>query len=127
MKEKMLKACPFLQVYEDKGTNSWPANELAYIRADYDGYRWWNTIWPVNETLKTPRLAAELDAVYDAFREDFPTLEDMKRYCQQELSPTYDPTEFNAFLSLEHGYYWLRMITREGDYNLYLHCYRKTI
>ena len=25
----------------------------------------------------------------------------------------------------EYGCYWLRMITRRGDYNLYLHCYSK--
>ena len=32
-----------------------------------------------------------------------------------------DPTEGNAYLEMEHGCYWLRMITRKGDYNLYLH------
>jgi hypothetical protein len=26
---------------------------------------------------------------------------------------------------MEHGFYWLRMITRKGDYNLYLHCISK--
>lgn len=26
-----------------------------------------------------------------------------------------------GYLEMEHGRYWLRMITRKGDYNLYLH------
>ena len=36
-----------------------------------------------------------------------------------------DPTEGNAYLELEHGRYWLRLITRKGDYNLYLHVLSK--
>lgn len=28
----------------------------------------------------------------------------------------------NAYLEMKHGLYWLRMITRQGNYNLYLTC-----
>ena len=44
---------------------------------------------------------------------------------EHEAEKTGDPTEGNAYLELEHGRYWLRMITRKGDYNLYLHVLSK--
>ena len=31
----------------------------------------------------------------------------------------------NAYYVGVYGCYWLRMITRRRDYNLYLHCYSK--
>ena len=33
--------------------------------------------------------------------------------------------EFGAYYSGEYGNYYFRMITRRGDYNLYMHCYAK--
>jgi hypothetical protein len=102
-----------------------PKSELAYFRCDNDGYRWWNTVWHIHPELETPGLVKEFDGVYEAFTEAFPTLQEMTRFCMSKLDPLSDSTEYDAFLELEHGNYWLRMITRKGDYNLYLHCYAK--
>lgn len=127
LKEMLSKTCPFPQVFDrkDRARANRPESELAYFRCDYDGYRWWNTVWHIHPELETPELVKEFDGVYKAFTEAFPTLQDLTRYCMKELSPTSDPTEYNGFLDLEFGRYWLRMITRKGDYNLYLHCYSK--
>ena len=118
-----INPCP--EAWQDKGENGYPRSELGYFRCDYDGYRWWNTVWPVNGGLATPELTREFDSVYDGFLKAFPTREKMVRYCREHAEATSDATEFNAYLTMEHGFYWLRMIDRKGDYNLYLHCISK--
>lgn len=125
LKDKLIRENPYPQAWQDKGDNGYPRSELGYFRCDYDGYRWWNTVWPVNGHLSEPELVKEFDSVYDAFLKAFPTREKMRKYCQEQAEPTSDGTEFNAYLDLKYGFYWLRMITRQGDYNLYLHCLSK--
>ena len=125
IKSHLKKACPFTHVYDDKGPDGRPASEIGYIRADFDGYRWWSSSWAVHPDLETPQILREFDAVCKAFFEAFPSLEALKEYCEKKTAQTPDPTEFNAYLNLEYGYYWLRMITREKDYNLYLRCYKR--
>lgn len=123
--EKLLNKNPCPEAWQDKGENEYPKSEMGYFRCDYDGYKWWNTVWPVNRELETPELIREFDSLYDDFLKVFPSREAMGVYCRSHAEATSDPTEFNAYLELEHGFYWLRMITRKGDYNLYLHCLSK--
>ena len=70
LKKLMTGTCPFPQVFDnkDKAKDNRPESELAYFRCDYDGYRWWNTVWPVNKALETDDLIDEMDAVYDALQ-----------------------------------------------------------
>ena len=123
--EKLSNKNPCPEAWQDKGENGYPKSEMGYFCCDYDGYKWWNTVWPVNRELETPELIREFDSLYDDFLKVFPSREAMGVYCRSHAEPTSDPTEFNAYLELEHGFYWLRMITRKGDYNLYLHCLSK--
>ena len=44
-----------------------------------------------------------------------------KRYAEI----TSEPTEFNLYGETGLLYVWLRLITRERDYNLYCHFYQK--
>lgn len=55
---------------------------------------------------------------------EFETLDTMRQLCAsaQRIS---DPTEFNLFSETEHFHIWLRLITRQRDYNLYVHFYLK--
>ena len=72
-------------------------------------------------------LDADLAAatMTNAFKKAFPDLEAVRDYVEHDAEKTGDPTEGNAYLELEHGRYWLRLITRKGDYNLYLHVLSK--
>ena len=115
---------PHPEIWRDKETQ-YPDCELGYFRCDYDGYRWWNTVWPSHNELNTYELVKEFDSLYDEFLETFPTRDAMSAYCKTHAKPTSDATEFNAYVELEYGFYWLRMITRKGDYNLYLHGFSK--
>ncbi len=126
MKELLKNTIPFQQVWVDS-VESQPNSEIGYIRADHDGYRWWNTVWSRNNKLATKELIQEFDAVYAAFCTDFLSLEAVKALCSDFAQPTSDPTEFNVYLVGKYGYYWMRLITRKGDYNLYLHCYSRAV
>ena len=120
--EKLVNVAPFPEALADKGGNGYPKCEWGYVRCDYDGNRWWNTVWPLNGALMTPELSKEFDKVYGTFVQAFPNREAMRKFCVERAERTEDETEFNAYMVLEHGFYWFRMITRKGDYNLYLHC-----
>lgn len=116
---------PYSQATEDRAENGYPKSELAYFRCDYDGNRWWNTVWPINRNLESTELINELDSLYSDFLKEFPDLKTMANFCYTHHEDPWDKTVFDYYLDLEHGFYWLKMITRKGDYNLYLHCLSK--
>ena len=112
---KLTKTCPCPDAWDRKNERGYSAAELEYFRCDYDGYRWWDTVWPINPEVETPELTEEFDAVLEAFKETFPTLDDLKDYCHKHLLPHPSPIEFNVWLDLDGP----------GYYNLYLHCLSK--
>lgn len=104
----------------------YPVSLIAYSRSDYDGHRWW-TGWFDDETDRPPKeLAQEIDRFQAALfaLPEFRTIWDMKRMCKLYAQPTSDQTEFNLYSQTERFYVWLRLITRERDYNLYCYFYR---
>lgn len=127
LSEKLTAHCPYPRMWDADNCDNTekPVSELGYFRCDYDGYQWHNTAWPVHSNLFTQELASELDAVYDAFCRSFKTLTAMSKWCHLFGGKTGAYDEFNAYYEGELGFYWFRMITRRGDYNLYLHCYSK--
>ena len=125
LKRQLTVTCPFKEAWEEKGEERYPKSELCYIRAYYNGSQWWSSVFPVHWELKTPELTKEADELYDAFKKAFPDLEAVRDYVEHDAEKTGDLTEGNAYLELEHGRYWLRLITRKGDYNLYLHVLSK--
>ncbi|MBR3741095.1 MAG: hypothetical protein IKN04_11690 [Clostridia bacterium] len=127
LQEKMSRICPYPKLWDETNCDETrkPVSELGYFRCDNDGYRWYNTVWPVHNNLYTAELGAEFDAVLDAFRRAFKDIPAMRKWCSANAEKTDDPTEYNAYFIGDKGFYWFRMITRRGDYNLYLHCFSK--
>ena len=125
LKEKLKNTCSFRRVWEEKGEERYPQCELCYVRAYHDGNQWWNSVFPVHPELKTQELVKEIDGIYVAFQKAFPDLKTVCDYVVHNAEQGDDPTEGNAYLEMEHGCYWLRLITRKGDYNLYLHVLSK--
>lgn len=126
--------CPFPEVFEDKeiinGLHSEYRRKIGHIRADYDGYRWWNTVWPCHDALSTPEIAKEIDSVYERLlsKNAFPNLRAMKEFCYTHLKAAaneHTQDEFNFYYTGEHCLFWIRCITRNGDYNLYVHAFIK--
>lgn len=128
---RLLRDCNFQRVFSgSKKTlplNSVlsPASLIAYSRSDYDGYQWWTTWFHGQEEKALPEVAYEMDAFMDALfaLPEFKTLRSMKRTCKLYAEPTAEQTEYNLYSETEHLYIWLRLITRERDYNLYVYFY----
>lgn len=134
--ELLKTKCHFSQVFEEKDCpeGCWddiPCKKIGHIRADHDGYRWWNTVWPGHTELATKEISAEIDRVYVALTaedalKDLPTL---ARFCQAHPEACEDrqfQDSYNFFLDGEYCDFWIRLITRERDYNLYLNAFIKS-
>ena len=131
---KLKAECPFAEVFADTektehGILAYPKTKIGHIRADHDGWRWWNTIWPCHDDLATLEMKREIDATYEDLTAedalcDLPTL---TRFCQShpEARVGTSDTEYNFYLEGELCNYWLRLITRRRDNNLYLSAYVK--
>lgn len=127
-----LKAeCSFKEVFDDIDTEiGYPKRKIGHMRADHNGYRWYNSVFPCHNELCTPEIAKEIDRVYDRLIADdaFRTLAELKKYCNAhtECAVSNDcQDEYNFYLEGEHCLFWIRCITRPRDYNLYLHAFTK--
>jgi len=132
---KLTVECTFPEVFEDaepsdNGIMNYPRRKIMHFRADHDGYRWWNTVWPHHDELATKGMKHEIDATYDALTAkdalaDLPTL---ARFCLSHMDACAGENstdEFNFYLRGELCDYWVRLITRKGDYNMYLSAYSR--
>lgn len=124
--------CPFPhffdEVEEHHQFGSGYRRKIVHIRADYDGRKWWNTIWPYHDELATPEIRREVDTIYEALisKEAFPNLDALRSFCAaspQALANERATNEYNFYLESVYCGYWLRCITRDNDYNLYLHAF----
>lgn len=106
-----------------------PVSEVAYSRSDYNGRRWWRTWFHSGEEKVNPPLSAEIDQFSNTLMElpEFKSLASMRQMCHSCAQPTSSPTDFNLFSETDHFYIWLQLITREHDYNLYVHFYLKSL
>ncbi len=127
--------CPFPEVFEDLDdadgpSKGEPRRKICHIRADYDDYRWWNTVQNANWDMGTPKMADEIDrtyaelTAYDALRD----LNALRQFCwcHPEAKVGAGLADgFNFYLEGKTCDFWVRLITRDKDYNMYLHAYAK--
>ncbi len=140
MKDSILKSvkttCPFPEVFEEweQPEGSWnkvPRKKIGHIRADYQG-RWWNTVWPCHPDLATEEVKAEIDQVYEALTaenalKDLHTLTDFCKAHPEACVERQFQSEYNFYLEGKTCNFWIRLITRERDYNLYLNAFAKDV
>lgn len=131
---KLESRCSFPETFSGSERNKngigfYPHSKIGHIRADYDGWRWWNTIWLCHDELATPEMKREIDAVYEALtaKDAFCDLAALTRFCEShpEACVGEQRTEYNFYLEGKLCDYWLRLITRRRDYNIYLNAYMK--
>ena len=133
--ESLKTECPFPQVFEDlergeDGFSNIPRRKIGHIRADYDGYRWWNTVWPCHPALDTEEIKAEIDQTYDALTaaDALKDLSTLTRFCEAHPEACVDRQfrqEYSFYLEGKNCDFWIRLITRKRDYNLYLNAFAK--
>ena len=132
---QLLIKCPFPEVFEDTETVEGcsfpePRRKIGHIRADYDGWRWYNTVWPCHRALATQEICKEIDRVYDALTapnalKDLTTL---RKFCGEHTDACIakeNKDEFSFYYVGELCVFWIRLVTRKGDYNMYLNAYTK--
>lgn len=122
--------CPFPEVFEDRVSQNGIfeyRRKIGHIRADYDDYRWWNTIWPLHKELSTPEISKEIDELYMRLisKDAFATLSEMTDFCHDHPQAAVDRTEYNFYYEGEYCLFWIRCITRKKDYNLYINAFTK--
>lgn len=133
--DRLLVECPFQETLDDTELVdgcSFPVPKLkiGHLRADHDGWRWHNTVWPCHSSLATPAVCKEIDHVYDKLTasnalKDLPTL---RRFCNSRMEACIAKESHDEFSFFHVGKYcdfWIKLITRKGDYNLYLNAYAK--
>ena len=132
---QLLIKCPFPEVFEDTETVEGcsfpePRRKIGHIRADYDGWRWYNTVWPCHRALATQKVCKEIDRVYDA-RTAPDALKDLtmlRKFCGEHADACIakeNKDEFSFYYVGKLCVFWIRLITRKGDYNMYLNAYIK--
>lgn len=122
--------CPFPEIFEDRVSQNGIfeyRRKIGHIRADYDDYRWWNTIWPLHKELSTPETSKEIDELYMRLisKDAFATLSEMTDFCHDHPQAAVDRTEYNFYYEGEYCLFWIRCITRKKDYNLYINAFAK--
>lgn len=133
--DRLRTECSFSEVFQDteKADGSViavPRGKIGHIRADHDGRRWWNTVWPCHPELATPEIAAEIDQVYEALIADdaLADFDTLVRFCHDHPEARVRPTEdqeYNFYLEGTLCDFWIRLITRWRDYNMYLNAFIK--
>ncbi len=128
----LLTECPFPEVFEDtekvEGCSfPVPRRKIGHIRADYDGWRWYNTVWPCHKALATLEVCAEIDRVYDALAapDALKDLAALRKFCTDHMDACISKEygdEFSFYYVGERCNFWIRLITRKGDYNMYCLC-----
>lgn len=131
----MQSKCFFPEVFEEteqaEGCSfPQPRRKIGHIRADYDGYRWFSTPWPCHKELATPEICKEIDRVYEALtaKNALKDLQTLRQFCAAHMEACVCEQyhdEFSFFLKGKTCYFWIRLITRENDYNLYLNAYTR--
>ena len=131
---KLTVDCPFREIFDDTEPTegsiiSYPRSKICHIRADHDGWRWYNTVWPCHDELATEEMKREIDAAYDALtaKGALCDLHALWKFCETHPNACVGTsgTEFNFYLEGTLCNFWLRLITRKGDYNIYLNAYAK--
>ena len=125
--------CSFPEAFSEKTEQNGMSeyrSKIGHIRADYNGYRWWNTIWPCHTDLLTPEISKEIDWLYEQLTSQnaFVTLSAMTQFCYEHPQACVDSlyhTEYNFYYTGKHCNFWIRCITRSNDYNLYVHAFTK--
>ncbi len=126
--------CPFPEVFAEvenlSATVPVYKRKIGHLRADYDGYRWWNSAWPCHTELSNSETAKEINDVYSRLiaKDAFETFSDMSRFCLKHPEASKQSSsddEYNFYYTGNVCLFWLRCIRRKGDYNLYLHAFTK--
>lgn len=118
------KECTFDSVFDSHNLYGRAICEMAYLRMDYSGGRWWTSYFSVHHEKETPERKRELSEVGLALAEMFPSLSALENFCVMNAEDLRNGQEYNLYVSGTELNYWLRINVR-GDYHVYIHALTK--
>ena len=90
-----------------------------------NGDGWHENYFPCRGELWTKAFNRESQDIYRCLVTQFYNLEILREFCKGHPSSHVGENEYNFFMNGHAADYWIRFITRENDYNLYLKGYKK--
>lgn len=129
---EMKETCNFLDVFkhcseapDSLSSGKYPNAQIGHIRAEWDGYVWRGSYFPCRKELWTETFYRELRNIYCCLVTQFYNLEHLREVCKDHPSARVSESEYDFFMNGHVADYWIRFITRENDYNLYLKGFAK--
>lgn len=131
---ELTETCNFGEVFEHcskapdaLSSDERPDAQIGYVRGYYDGYSWCGDYFPCRNHLYTEAFRKESRDIFSCLTTQFRTLDVLRRFCEAHPSAKIGKEEYNFFMNGHAADYWIRFITRERDYNLYLNAYAKEL
>lgn len=129
---ELMETCNFLDVFEhcleapdSLQSGQHPDAQIGHIRAYWNGDGWHGNYFPCRGELWTKAFNRESQDIYRCLVTQFYNLEILREFCKGHPSSHVGENEYNFFMNGHAADYWIRFITRENDYNLYLKGYKK--
>lgn len=129
---ELLEKCNFSEVFEHRSkapdslsTLEQPDAQIGHIRAYYDGHVWQGSYFPCRNYLRTSAFDEELQNIYQCLVTQLHTLETLRVFCEKYPKAKVGENEYHFFMNGHAADYWIRFVTRNNDYNLYLKGYAK--
>ena len=113
---ELMETCNFRDVFEHCSeapdslqSGKHPDAQIGHIRAYWNEDGWHGNYFPCRGELWTKAFNLEI----------------LRKFCKGHPSSHVGENEYNFFMNGRTADYWIRFITRENDYNLYLKGYKK--
>ena len=95
------------------------------IRAYWNQDGWNGSYFPCRGNLWTKAFNWESQDIFRCLVTQFDNLERLRKFCKEHPESYVSEHEYDFFMNGCAADYWIRFITRENDYNLYLKGFAK--
>lgn len=103
------------------------AKKIGHARIDHDKYQWYKSWW--NGDARNEATSSQINEINEVYRnvlQLFPNgVPSIKSYMQKHPEIKISNDEGNLYYSTKDTNFWIHLIARQGDYNIYIHCYLK--
>ncbi len=129
---EMKETCNFLDVFEhcseapdSLSSGKYPNAQIGHIRAYWNQDGWNGSYFPCRGNLWTKAFNRESQDIFRCLVTQFDNLERLRKFCKEHPASCVSEYEYDFFMNGRAADYWIRFITRENDYNLYLKGFAK--
>lgn len=102
-----------------------PEHQIAYNRADHDGYHWWNKWFPKKGTGENLNMIVEMEQFSNYILEEQLSkgISDIPKLGNYYGAVPSEDQEYRLYCEGDYCNYVVRLINRKKDYNVYIDVY----